>query len=317
MPGGGGYGRGGGEGGMPGGGGYGRGGGGYGGGMPGGEGGYGSAQLTYTPPKFKLVRFTDTQVQRGRKYRYRIRVYLNDPNHPDNVSMMSPSDRLVAWRRAKTHQGARRCRCEKAEGHADRPARPHELGYVSLERAQRDRRAAAARARAGGEGQIATAAKNQDRHPRRGGANDRADAEALAVVFDPAKIADVPAQNNKVVRGSVLNFVEDTKVIHPVTKEIIDLAKYNVTTDALVADMMGGETIKTVSTGSTTAIHPLTEIGEMLVVDSQGNLHVQNEAQDVELLRRFSVPKEEKPKEKPSDDTGLDAPGGRSRRGSN
>src|SRR5204862_2419415 len=57
--------------------------GGAGGGMPyrgGNSGEYG--MQAYTPPKHKLIRFTDTTVELGRKYRYRVRVRLNDPNHP-------------------------------------------------------------------------------------------------------------------------------------------------------------------------------------------------------------------------------------------
>src|SRR5262245_59267314 len=117
-------------------------------------------------------------------------------------------------------------------------------------------------------------------------------AEAYAVVFDAAKIADVPALNDKVVRGAVLNFTppdKTTKVIHPVTKEVVDLEKYSLNTDLLVADLMGGETMKAINTTMTP--QPLTALGELLVVDSQGKLHVQNEAKDVEIVRRLTVPK--------------------------
>jgi hypothetical protein len=45
-------------------------------------------------------------------------------------------------------------------------------------------------------------------------------ATTLAVVFDPAKAADVPAENDKILRGSVVNFsAEKVKVIHPVTAD--------------------------------------------------------------------------------------------------
>jgi hypothetical protein len=45
-------------------------------------GGYGSNMMNFTPPKYKLIRFTDLRVTPGRKYRYRVRMYVHDPNHP-------------------------------------------------------------------------------------------------------------------------------------------------------------------------------------------------------------------------------------------
>jgi hypothetical protein len=45
-------------------------------------GGYGAGSMTITPPKYKMIRFTDMNVQPDKKYRYRLRVLVNDPNHP-------------------------------------------------------------------------------------------------------------------------------------------------------------------------------------------------------------------------------------------
>src|SRR5213075_446964 len=100
------------------------------------------------------------------------------------------------------------------------------------------------------------------------------------------------------------------KVIHPVTKEVVDLEKYNVVTNAMIADIMGGEDIKSIVTSS--ASQKLTNIGEILVMDADGKLHVQNEADDILQFRRHTIPKEEKSKAK-ADPTGLGegGPGGR------
>ncbi|MBW8884999.1 MAG: hypothetical protein JF612_09550, partial [Planctomycetia bacterium] len=147
-------------------------------------------------------------------------------------------------------------------------------------------------------------------------------AQAVAVVFDPSKVADVPAENDKVLRGTVLNFTpsDAVKVIHPVNKEVIDLHKdrdprdkVSITTNVMVADMLGGERMKSVSG----LAQPLSALGELLVMDPDGKLHVQNEAQDNEQIRRFTVPKEDKAKAKAAADaaSGLSgeggAPGGR------
>ena len=128
------------------------------------------------------------------------------------------------------------------------------------------------------------------------------------MVFDHSKIADVPGHQDKVIRGSVLNFTLDkTKVIHPVTKEVIELDKYPLITDAMVADLMGGETMRAINTQLTP--QPLTALGEMLVMDSQGNLHVQNEADDIEKIRRLSVPKEDPAAAKANKDEANGLPG--------
>jgi len=150
-------------------------------------------------------------------------------------------------------------------------------------------------------------------------------ATALAVVFAHDKIADVPGEATNVGRGYVLHFSLDgksvdkdkiPKVIHPVTKEVVDLDKYNIITNAMVADIMGGEPIRPIVTGS--AAQTLTNIGEMLIMDAGGKLHVRNEADDILQFRRYTVPKEEKTK-KAKEDTagGLEGamPGGRPRRG--
>jgi hypothetical protein len=49
----------------------------------------------------------------------------------------------------------------------------------------------------------------------------------------------VPAETS-VYRGSLLNLTQDVKVIHPVTKQLIDLEKHPVRTYGLVADLLGG-----------------------------------------------------------------------------
>jgi len=139
-------------------------------------------------------------------------------------------------------------------------------------------------------------------------------ATALAVVFDHTKVADVPGELTNVGRGFVMNFALDSKdkekpakVIHPVTKEIVDLEKYPMVTNAMVADIMGGEPIRPIVTGTT-----LTNIGELLVMDADGKLHVRNEADDVLQFRRYTIPKEEKSKAKDKEAAGFEGgPGGR------
>ena len=100
-------------------------------------GAYGSAQ-TYTPPKYQLIRFIDTHVERGHKYRYRIRVYLHDPNHPDTTTYYVPSAASLSGevrKRVKALDDADAAKGKRQDGspHA------HVRASHPVERAQPDR----------------------------------------------------------------------------------------------------------------------------------------------------------------------------------
>jgi hypothetical protein len=120
--------------------------------------------------------------------------------------------------------------------------------------------------------------------------NNNPKANVLTKVFDRAKIVDVPLEQ-EVFRGSVLNFeAEKVKVIHPVTRQIVELEKHPIRTNAVVADIQGGDKIPPLDRKSeNTLVAP----GEVLVVDPTGKIFVQNESDDIEAFRRYLVPKED------------------------
>lgn len=258
-------------------------------GMPGGEGGmgYGGGMQTYTPPKHQLIRFTDKDVVPGHKYRYRFRVIVYDPNHPD-LSMPPPSA-------ASLHEDVRkRLKTQDTEDAAKPKNQQTGLPFRTYWRFTpwSDASPVAVVPR----GEQVFAGKVTPRPPMKVKGIDVASepmATALAIVFDHTKKTDVAGEFNGASRGYVLNFALDPKdkpkVIHPVTKEVVELEKYNVTTNAMVADLMGGEPIKPIVTGS--AAQTLSGLGEMLIVDSDGRMHVQNEGDDILQFRRFTVPK--------------------------
>jgi hypothetical protein len=289
------------------------------GGGEGGYGGYGTGMTTYTPPKHQLIRFTDVNVKPGRKYRYRTRVMVHDPNHP-MLGVTPPTSASLA-------ETARKRVKEIDIADAARPkdkqtGLPHRTYWLWTPWSEPSPIAEVPH------GERVYAGKSLFRTPvkvKNVDVPNEPAGTALAIVFAHDKVADVPGELTNVGRGYVLNFSLDgkaveadkkPKVIHPVTKEVVDLDKYNIVTNAMVADIMGGEPIKPIVTGS--ASQTLTNIGEMLIMDASGKLHVQNEAEDILQFRRYTVPKEEKTK-KAKDDTagGLEGgmPGGRPRRG--
>jgi hypothetical protein len=268
-----------------------------------GYGGYGAmGAVSAAPPKYKLIRYTDTNVERGRKYRYRIRVYLHDPNHPNLAwGFFAPS---AASLHPDVQQRVKKLDAEDAKRPKDATtglpfrtywlisewSEPSPIAELPL-----DQRVYAGKITARAPAKI-RGLDVQLNEPI---------AEALAVVFDRTKVADIPAPLEKVARGAVLHATQDVKVIHPVTKEVIDLPKFTVATDCLIADMMGGEALRPVDR---TLPQPMTAVGEMLVMDPLGRLTVRNEADDIDMYRRFTVPKTD-PNQPPATGPGGPLPG--------
>jgi hypothetical protein len=278
--------------------------------------GYGNNMPTYTPPKYQLIRYTDKNIEMGKKYRYRMMVYLHDPNHPNLAwGYVQPSS-------ASLHDSVRKRlkpidEADAAKG-KDQNGFPIRRYWITSAWSEPSPVAEVPRP----ERVYALKVVPSPVQKIRGidVPTTEPGAHVEAVVFDPAKGADIPAENDKATRGSVLNWTpaEVIKIIHPVSNELVEMDqkgkdKYAINTNILVADVMGGERIKSVTALPT----PLNTIGEMLVVDANGRLHVQDEAHDIEYVRRFTVPKEEKKPKATGDNVGgLEGgmPGGRTRR---
>jgi hypothetical protein len=245
-----------------------------------GDGAYGSAAIA--PPKYKLIRFTDTKVDEGKYYRYRVKVLLHDPNHP-MATMVPPTlgslDQTVRDRVLKLDAE------DAAKKNAD--GTPFRTFWKMSEWSEPSKVVTLPSTKEYYVGAVEQPAAVEIVPGKAKVPTSQPKAKVLTNVWDPEKVVDVPAEVD-VYRGSILNFVKDAEVIHPVTKEIVPLEKYNFKTDALVADLGGGELIPPVDKKND---KPLTAPGEMLVFDAAGNLHVQEETGDVESFRRLVLPK--------------------------
>jgi hypothetical protein len=265
-------------------GGYGSGPGGYGAGGYG-AGGYGDGYggMALAPPKYKLIRFTDTNVEQGKHYRYRVKVLLHDPNHPTH-GMVPPTLASLDPKvrdRIKALDVADAAKPPLANG------MPFRTMWVESPWSDPSEVVSLPAPRQYFVGSVDQPAAVEIVEGKPKVPNTQPKAKVLASVWDPVKVVDVPAEVDA-YRGSILNFVQDAKVIHPVTHEVVDLTKYNFQTNALVADLDGGEQIPPVDRKND---KPLTAPGEMLIFDAAGNLHVQDETEDVESFRRLLLPK--------------------------
>ncbi len=244
--------------------------------------GYGSG-ATIAPPKYKLVRFTDTNVEPGKFYRYRLKVLLHDPNHP-MAGMVAPTlaslDEKVR-QRVKALDAADAAKPKQASG------LPYRTFWIESDWSEASPVASLPATKQYFVGTVEQPAMVAVVDGKPKVPNSQPKAKVLTSVFDPDKVVDVPAEAD-VFRGSILNFVQDAQVIHPVTHEIVDLEKYNFRTDAIVADLEGGELIPAIDRKND---KPLKAPGELLIFDASGNLHVQNETDDIENYRVLLLPK--------------------------
>jgi hypothetical protein len=221
------------------------------------------------PPKFKLIRFTDLTVEPGRKYRYRFKVLLHDPNHP-YTGYTAPSLASLA---SEVRERIRTLDASAFYVASDWSEASPVAELPALDQF------------------FAGSVKQPTPNPLLPGkppvpATLQPIGKSLVVVWDGTKVADIAAEVD-VHRGSVLNFVKDVRVIHPVTHHIVDLKEYAFSTNAIVADMLGGAEIPLLD--RRTEKSPLIAPGEILIFDSRGKLHVQDETDDIEGYRVFLV----------------------------
>ncbi|QDU30392.1 hypothetical protein ETAA8_55210 [Anatilimnocola aggregata] len=258
-----------------------------------GEGGPGAGGPMMTLTKYKLLRFTDTTVQPSRKYRYRVKLLVEDPNNPWSKEVPPRWDptRTVPYRRPSIQSMSpnvlNRVRAKEAGPNSNLafllesdPSEPSDI--VELPELTR---------------YFAGKATSPSGNPVRPGTppvfTTQPFANLLTVMWDANKAVDVPGEK-EVFRGSILNFDKDVEVIHPAKLLVHPIGKYSFRTDSIVVDFTGGNEIPSVE--GRRSDPRVQEPCEMLVFDGQGNLKLLDEADDVEGFRRYLPPKPEAPK---------------------
>ena len=243
--------------------------------MPGGSGGYpGGYSAAVEVAQYKLIRFYDTDVQPGRIYRYRVRVFLEDPNNPNT----DPTNGLVMVpppRRSLSLKVIDRLNKQQADEATKK------IYYVTSDWSEVSSPVSLpspARAIAG-EVEASRYSQSAD-----GGVIEQSEPQGslVAVVWNPDKAIDV-GYEDKAVRGSVLNFVrKQFDVLDPVTLVIKLLEGFTLKSEYLVADLRGGDDLP--GDGEKAVVAP----GEYLVVDGMGQLTVIDELDDAKDFARYT-----------------------------
>jgi hypothetical protein len=251
---------------------------GMGGMMPGttgpGAGGYGGSYAAAELVQYKLIRFCDTDVEPGKVYRYRVRVFLEDPNNPNT----DPTNGIVnvpPRRRSLSMKVIDRLNKQEADeaskksyyvlspwSDATQPVSLPSTARLYTGAVEPQRMAA------GGEG----AAVQQS----------EVYGNLVPVVWNDQLAIDVSTETRG-YRGSVLNFTKKQfDVLDPVSLVIKILKGYEFKNQFMVLDIRGGEDLP----GDRKEL--VTAPGEFALVDDTGNFRVLNELDDYKEFRRYS-----------------------------
>lgn len=239
-------------------------------------GGYaGTGMISFRPRvEYLLVRFFDFTAEPGRKYRYRVQLLLEDPNHPQDYRL-EPNERTL------DDTTKERLKQIVAEEQKDKNRRlyvrrtdwsaPSEVVSV----APADRVLA---------GPVELPRSLEIPKTTFSVPMDEPKAKVMSIVWDATHAADVPGMQ-EVYRGSVLNFKSEAAVVHPISLVYKALPDFEFDTNRVVLDIRGGEPLP-----CTEHDDPLTAPGELILLDADGNLIVRNELDDENDFRRNSPP---------------------------
>lgn len=256
--------------------------------------GYGEGQMQgmseatdVAAAKYRLIRFTDTTVQPKHKYRYRVRVVVEDPNNPcltDLAQRMWDPGRTQPLRRPPIQSIAENVKNRREARDKDKypfllesePSEPSEI--VELPEVNH---------------YFAGKITPGEGNPMKAGTppilRTQPTVNLLTVAWDKDKAVDVPAEKD-VHRGSILNFTKEVEVIHPAKLVIAPIGEHQFKTNSIVVDFAGGDEIPTVDPkGPVTDKVP--EPSEILIFDGEGKLQLLDETADVEGFRRYLPPK--------------------------
>ncbi|MEW4560911.1 hypothetical protein AB1K70_00185 [Bremerella sp. JC770] len=273
-------------------------------------GGYGGASSMFDAEN-KMFRFYDTSVVPNKSYQYRVQLWLEDPNNPQNFQEAPPAralegdvltrlkpERDKIMKHMQTQQGG----MAGMRGQSTQTGPQFKFWRTTdfSEPSPSVRIPSSAEVLAGSvdAGRTVYNRSNQRQILRTAEPN----ATVLAMKWDPK--ADVKALVTKelkeVTRGSMVEYEGDLWILDPATYQFrkpypIDADKkeqtYTLKTGYTLLDMRGGE--DTVGRYTDENNKKLKVPGEILVLDDAGNIHIKSELDEVKEFAKFNFSKPE------------------------
>jgi hypothetical protein len=249
--------------------------------------------------EYKLVRFFDFKAMPGKEYRYRVQLWVEDPNNPRNTELdinlrmleSDASDRLVTIRDGeKIVDGQRRSGFIRKTEYSE-PSNPISLSndariYAGpANKLQFLPNSALAEVPTKVAGKVSAVKTDL----------------SLGVVDDVRLSADVPV-NMLMAPGDVLASEGDLNFVHPISLSVKTLEDYDFYGNAVLVDMYGGYSV-----GGTLKEGLMFSLGEYAFINANGELEIRKEINDADDYRYFGYVEDEPEK---SGAGGMGGPGG-------
>jgi hypothetical protein len=230
---------------------------------------------------YLLIRFYDFSAEAGKKYRYRVQTYIEDPNHP-KFAQLEPSDRSLdeeVKKRLATVLEEEKTSTTKSRKYYlltdwSEPSEP-----ISVETIPRSFAGTVVPVKFGAAPEMSPGLKEKEKM-----LIDEPEAKVMSVMWDN-KFATEVAAVTSVFRGTFLNFTANGDAIHPIFLVFKSLENYYFQTDRLVADIRGGEELLGADKEA-----PLLTPGQVALMDENGRIIVRNEFDDWEDYRKLALP---------------------------
>ena len=243
---------------------------------------------------YKLFRFFDLTAEPGHTYRYRVQLYLEDPNNPQDSAAAPPESALqdpVAQRVRQNNAGRQRIFYRISP--MSEPTDPVTIPFGRQVVAGKVGEPSFARVRGGGNYPSPVTEQQQSGELLVIQWDEEVDVDDRTVPMNMMAVKDV-------VRGEVLFFEETVEVLDPTLGNFVKVEDYPFEIEKVVLDMTGGEELPGIRLDRSDK--PVTG-GQILLLDENGNLEVHDSLLEENTFRELQYLPEE------PEDT-LDSSGG-------
>ncbi len=260
---------------------------GYGGGM----GGMGVQAVRGPQAEFLMVRFFDIFTKPNKQYVYRVRVVLEDPNHPQ-FAQNQPLDRSLADT-VRARLASMTADEAKKSAAAKVPVRNYMILSEWSEPTPPVSWSLTSETYAGGVAlprmldipRVNADPTSTQKISYSLPADGEPEATVMSLSWDTKYATDV-AGIVKAPRGAYLNKSIPTDVIDPISLTFKNIPDYPLASGELVVDLRGGEILEPAVDDA----DPLLTPGEVAVIDATGNFIVRNELDDWQIVEKYSPP---------------------------